>query len=280
MKTIAISGASGFLGTSLLFYFKNLGYKTIIIKRSFLKDKKKLNSLIGQSNIVINLAGTSIINRWSEEYKKLLYSSRIDTTKILVRAINDLDKKPELFISTSAVGIYNNKDKHDENGFFANDFLSLLCQDWEKEANKANTNVAICRLGIVLGKNGGAFKKMITPFKLGLGGDLGNGKQAFSYIHIEDLLNAYNFIINKNLSGIFNLTSPNPTTNHIFTKSLGKELKRPTLFSIPNFILKLIFSEGAKVLTDSQNVVPQRLLNEGFEFKYDNISKTVKSLTQ
>ena len=137
MKTIAITGASGFVGTSLTKYFSALGYKIIPISRDILNDNKKLEETLNQTDIVINLAGANIINRWNQSYKKLLYSSRIDTTSKIVNAINSVQNKPKLLISTSAVGIYDNKSTYDENGSFSNDFLSTLCQNWEKEALKA-----------------------------------------------------------------------------------------------------------------------------------------------
>ena len=281
MKTIAITGASGFVGTSLTKYFSDLGYKIIPISREILNNKSKLEETLNSSEIVINLAGANIINRWSESYKKLLYSSRIDTTSKIVNAINSVQNKPKLLISTSAVGIYDNKTTYDENGSFSNDFLSSLCQDWEKEALKAKsetTKVSIFRFGIVLGRDGGALQKMITPFKLGLGGIIGSGKQAFSYIHIDDLMAAYKFVIQNECEEIFNLTAPVPTTNKGLTLALGKTLKRPTILPVPEFVLNLIFSEGARVLTDGQSAVPQKLLDLGFEFKFKTIEETIENL--
>ncbi|HJE02308.1 Epimerase family protein [Aliarcobacter thereius] len=283
MKTILISGGSGFVGQSLLQFFENHNYKVNILSRETLNDIEKLDEIIEKSEVIINLSGANIINRWSKKYKEILYKSRINTTKTLVESIKRVENKPKLFISTSAVGIYDNKAKYDENGSFSNDFLSKLCQDWEKEAQKAKNNitkVAIFRLAIVLGEDGGAFKKMITPFKFGLGGVIGSGKQYFPYIHIEDLLSAYKFVIQNKFDGTFNLLAPNITTNYEFTKTLGKVLNRPTIFPIPEFILKIIFSEGAKVLSDGQNVVPKRLLDLGFEFKYKNIYETLKNLVK
>ena len=281
MKTIAITGATGFVGTNLTKFFKNLNYNIIPISREILNNESKLKNVLEQSDVVINLAGANIIGRWTPQYKELLYSSRIDTTSKIVNAINTVENKPKLLISTSAVGIYDNKDTHDENGTFANDFLSTLCQNWEKEALKAKngtTKVSIFRFGIVLGKDGGAFAKMITPFRLCLGGIIGSGNQAFSYVHIDDLMSAYQFVIEKNLDGIFNFTAPKPTTNLLFTRALGKALKRPTIFPVPEFVLKLIFSEGAKVLTDGQDVIPKKLLSLGFKFKFSNIEETLKAL--
>ena len=281
MKTIAITGASGFVGSSLTKYFSDLGYKIIPISREILNSKSKLEETLNSSEIVINLAGANIINRWSESYKKLLYSSRIDTTSKIANTISNITNKPKLLISTSAVGIYDNKTTYDENGSFSNDFLSSLCQDWEKEALKAKnetTKVSIFRFGIIMGKDGGALQKMITPFKLGLGGVIGSGKQAFSYIHIDDLMNAYKFVIENEFEETFNLTAPVPTTNQGLTLALGKTLKRPTILPVPEFVLNIIFSEGARVLTDGQSVIPKKLLDLGFEFKFKTIEETIENL--
>ena len=281
MKTIAITGSSGFVGTNLKRYFTDLGYEVLPIARGDLSNQQRLQEIINQSDIVINLAGANIINRWSESYKKLLYSSRIDTTKAIVEAINTVENKPSQLISTSAVGIYDNKQTYDENGVHTSDFLGKLAEDWEEEALKAkseSTKVSIFRFGIVLGKDGGALEKMITPFKLGLGGVIGSGKQAFSFIHIEDLLNAYKFVIENNHEDIFNLTAPTPTTNRGLTLALGKTLKRPTILPVPEFVLNIIFSEGAKVLTDGQSAIPKNLMDLGFEFKYKTINETIDNL--
>jgi uncharacterized protein (TIGR01777 family) len=281
MKTIAISGASGFVGSSLIKFFTDLDYKVTPIKRETLDDKSKLEELLNSSDVVINLSGANIINRWSESYKKLLYTSRIETTKKLVNTIKNIQNPPKMMISTSAVGIYDNKSTYDEKGTYSNDFLSSLCQDWEKEALKAKnekTKVSIFRFGIVLGRDGGALQKMITPFKLGVGGVIGSGNQAFSYIHIEDLLGAYKFVIENSYEDNFNLTAPVPTTNKGLTLALGKTLKRPTILPLPEFVLNLIFSEGAKVLTDGQSAIPKKLLDLGFEFKYRTIEETIENL--
>lgn len=282
MKKIVITGASGFVGQSLTQNFSSNGYTVIAIKRDDLNNIPKLTTLLNESFAVINLAGANIINRWSDSYKKLLYDSRINTTKALVKAMQECKVKPKNFISTSAVGIYKNDKKYDEETTnLADDFLGNLCQDWEKEALNAkelDVKVSIFRFGIVLG-DGGALSKMLTPFKLGLGGTIGDGTQAFSFIHIADLINAYNFVINdNNLEGIFNITAPTPTTNLGLTKALGKTLHRPTILPIPQFVLNLILSEGAKVLTDGQKAIPKHLLDSGFVFKYANIEETIESL--
>lgn len=282
MPVVTISGSGGFVGTNLREFFLSKGFEVTSIKRGDLKDREKLVSIIEKTDLLINLAGANIINRWTNEYKKILYSSRIDTTKALIEAIKNAKSKPKLLISTSAVGIYKNKECYDEENFeYEDDFLSNLCQNWEQTALKANefgVRVAIFRFGIVLG-NGGALQKMLLPFKLGLGGKIGNGKQYVSFIHMQDLLNAYWHIYqNKNLQGIFNLTTPNVTTNNEMTKTLSKALKRPAFLPIPKFVLKLIFSEGAKVLSDGQCAKPKRLINSGFKFEFDTIDKSIENL--
>lgn len=280
MQTIAITGANGFVGQNLINHFQQKDNKIIKISREHLNEPMKLENIINQSDIVINLAGANIIHRWTDSYKKELYNSRIDTTRKIVQAINNVISKPKLLISTSAVGIYDNKQQYNEyNAVFSDDFLSTLCQDWEEEAKKANTRVVIFRFGIVLGKNGGALEKMLTPFKLGLGGKIGDGKQAFSFIHINDLKNAFSFAIKKeSLHDAYNLCATIPTTNEELTKVLGEVLHRPTFFTVPEFALKLQFGEGAKVLTDGQSVVPKRLEEEGFEFKFQTIESAIEDL--
>jgi uncharacterized protein (TIGR01777 family) len=274
---IAISGTSGFVGSYLCNYLSKEGYEVVAISKDDYQDIDILSSKVLESDIVLNLAGANIMQRWSEEYKKILYSSRIDTTKKIVKIINQSDKDIYL-ISTSAIGIYEDNIEQDEDNFtYANSFLSKICQDWESEARESKGKVAIFRFGVILGI-GGALKKMLTPFKLGVGGKIADGKQPFSYIHIEDLARAYEFAIKDRLEGTFNLVTPNPVTNSIFTKALGKILNRPTIIPLPETILKLIFGEGARVLTNGQRVLPKRLLNSGFKFKYGHIDDILKDL--
>ncbi len=282
-QKIAITGASGFVGTYLTKRFQKQDFQVIAICRDDLENQEQLTNLIDGCQIVINLAGATILAPWNEEYKKELYNSRIDTTKALVNAFKKVTNKPKLFISTSAVGIYNDDKKYNESTTkYANSFLGKLCQDWEKEALKAQDlkiRTAIFRFGVVLGKDGGALQQMITPFKFGLGGNIGDGSQFFSYIHIRDLGRAYNFIIdNENLDGAFNLTAPITTTNKGLTQTLAKVLNRPTLLPLPKFAVNLLYGEGASVLTGGQNAVPKRLTEDGFDFKYKTIEQTINNL--
>ncbi len=285
MPKVAIAGASGFVGTSLQKMFKENGFDVISLRRADIADTKRLAEIIDGVDVVVNLSGANIIARWSESYKKELYDSRIYTTRNLINAIGQTQNKPKLLISTSAVGIYSNSKKQTEDEYeFGTDFLAKVCKDWELEASRANefgVRCAIFRFGIVLGKSGGAFAKMVTPFRFGLGGNIGSGKQYFSFIHIKDLCRAFKFVVeNSSQEGVFNLTAPNVTTNAGLTKALASALNRPAFFDVPEFVLKLIFGEGAKVLTDGQNVYPKKLLDNGFVFEFDNIETTIKDLTK
>lgn len=280
---VAITGASGFVAKALQGLFKTKGYEIIAIKRGDLAEPLKLVEIIEQSDIVINLAGANIIARWTKEYKKEIYDSRINTTKAIVNAIRDASKKPKLLISTSAVGIYSSFYEQTEERFeYGTDFLANVCRDWEKEANIATSfgvRTVIFRFGIVLGKNGGAFAKMVTPFKFCLGGNIGTGKQHFSFIHIDDLVSAYDFAIqNESMFGAYNMTEPYPTINEGLTVALSRALNRPAFLDVPEFVLGLIFGDGARVLTDGQRALPKRLLDAGFVFKYDTIDKTINNL--
>ncbi|OCC14285.1 Cell division inhibitor [Dissulfuribacter thermophilus] len=268
---IAITGASGFIGSHLRRRFKDHR----VIKRDDSIDdiSKKLEGI----DCLINLAGAPIIKRWTDEYKKTLWNSRIGTTKKLVAAIEK--KAPRIFISVSAVGIYPDSKECDEDCVgTSEDFLGMLASQWEKEAQKAQCPTAIFRFGMVLGKDGGALKKMLLPFKLGLGGPIGSGSMVMSWIHIDDLINAISFVIERGLTGIFNGVSPNPVTNKEFSKALGQALNRPAIIPIPIFFLKILYGDASVVLTASKIVYPKRLLQEGFRFEYPAIQEALTDL--
>ncbi len=274
---VAISGASGFVGSFLCDFFTKKGFD---ISRIGVADfSGSLAQKLENADIVINLAGAPIIGRWSEEYKKILVSSRIETTRELVRSIASLQEKPKMFFCASAVGYYD-EGEHDEQVYKkADNFLGQLCEEWEREAKKVEANGVKCvnmRFGIVLGRGGGALSRMLPIFRLGLGGKIGSGKQGFSWIHLHDIARAIEFIYEKELEGVFNFTAPVPTTNEGLTKALGAALNRFTLFSVPELALRLIYSEGAKVLTSGQKVYPKRLIDEGFGFEYSTIDAAVK----
>ena len=265
---VAIIGGTGFIGSNLQKIFNN----PLIISSTNFNEIDKIKNY----DVVINLAGKPIIKRWSESYKKELFSSRIETTKKIVKIINNSNVKH--FISTSAIGFYKNPCICDETSPAGEGFLSKLAIEWEKEALKCNKPTAIFRYGVVLGSDGGALKEMILPFKLGIGGEIADGNQKFSWIDIKDVMNIYKFVIENKVEGILNISSPNNVTNYDFTKTLGKVLNRPTILPMPEFLLKLLFGEASIVLLSNQDMKPKRLLDLGYNFEYSNLEKSLRSL--
>lgn len=278
MSVVAIVGANGFVGSALKKELEKEGHKVVSIDREDTGDRDRFKSKLEGSDAVVNLAGAPIIGRWSEEYKKLLYSSRIDTTNTLVNILGELDKKPSVFVSTSAVGIYKEGEGWGEdNEPNSDDYLGKICRDWEAAALKAKevARTVVFRFGVIIGK-GGMMNKVLPPFRLGVGGIIGDGKQGFSWVSLEDVVGAILFAIKGGCEGVYNLTAPNPTDNYGFTKALGKVLNRPTIFPLPAFVLRLIYGEGSTVLLNGQKVLPKRLLQEGFGFKHENIEDALK----
>jgi uncharacterized protein (TIGR01777 family) len=281
---IAITGAGGFIGKQLVSFFQNKNYELRTIQRI---EAGTLTAEVARQlsgvDVIINLAGAPIIGRWNAAYKKLLFDSRIITTRKIVEAINLLDQKPKLLISASAIGIYSQEGIQTESNFnIADDFLGQICSAWELEAKEAVpvTRVAIIRLGIVLGKGGGALKRMLPLFKLGLGGKIASSKQGFSWIHTYDLINAIQFIIeNEQQKGEFNFTAPEVVDNRTFTRQLAEVLKRPAFFHVPVLALKVLFGEGAIAVTGGQFAPPEHLLDAGFRFKFPDLTSALKDIT-
>lgn len=268
---VALTGASGFVGTALQEHFKGC----VIIDRN--DDEAFILEKLNDVNVVINLAGAPIIKRWSDPYKKILLSSRIESTERLVKAINQSNISH--FISTSAIGIYPDDTQCDEScNEVADNFLGGLAKKWEKEALLCNKPTAILRFGVILGKDGGALAQMLTPFKWGVGGIIGDGKMMTSWIDIEDLMRMYHFIIDRHITGTFNAVSPTPVTNYTFTKTLGKVLHRPTILPIPEFVLGIMYGEAATVLTGSKEVYPKAIQEKGFVFKYEDLESSLRHL--
>ncbi len=266
---VALTGASGFVGTALQNHFK----ESIVIDRK--DDISMIVKKLKDVDVVINLAGAPIIKRWSDPYKKILMQSRIESTERLVKAINQSDITQ--FISTSAIGIYPDHQKCDESCTqIADDFLGHLAHKWEEEACLCEKPTTILRFGVILGKEGGALAQMLTPFKWGVGGIIGNGRMMTSWIAMEDLVRIYQFVIDQKLTGIFNAVSPNPVTNYVLTKALGKVLHRPTILPIPEFALRIMYGEASSVLTGSKEVYPTALQEKGFVFEYTDIEKALK----
>lgn len=281
---VAITGVTGFIGSYLESYFEEKGHKVIpILRRDFEEDN--LKNLIAGTDVVINLAGAPIAKRWTTAYKKELETSRIETVRKVVKAIGDLRKKsrPEVFISASAIGIYDSERENDEFNFrYGDDLLAKICLKWEDEANKAglyDVRVIIARFGLVLGKKGGMFPRMLKVFRLGLGGKIASGKQGFSYIHIHDLIRAMMFVIkNKDASGVYNFVVPNPVNNEVFTRHLASLLHKPSYFTVPEIALRMVFSEAASAFTSGSVVYPKRLVDSGFKFSYPELHSALSDL--
>ena len=272
------------IGSELITAYSDKGFNFRIINRdSFrMSDEDFLESKIEVADAIINLAGAPVLKRWTESYKSEIYNSRIETTRKIVNAIFKAKVKPKVFISNSAIGIYDDKHVHTEkSNNFSSDFLGKVCHDWEAEALAAAkyTRVVILRTGIVLSSRGGALKTAYTPFSFGLGGVIGTGEQAFSWIHMRDLIHIYNYILeNESISGIVNGVAPNPTTNYHFTKTFGKVLQQMTVLKIPLWALKAVYGDAAYTLTEGQNVIPEKLLKSGFDFEFPTIEKALLNL--
>lgn len=298
---IAIIGATGFIGSSLTRRLLVQGFNVTAVSRkaekveklfqgkaeSFQWDGKAwegLLPLVEDADIIVNLAGENISSgRWTDERKSTFRESRVGTGEKISKAIEEASKKPSMLIQASATGIYgvnyigtNTKLPGDDS------YLANLTADWENSVSgvkKAGVKIAIIRLGVVLGKGSGILGKVITPMKLFAGGHLGNGKQWMSWIHIDDVTGAIEYIIENKLEGEFNLTSPEPLMQKDFFKILGKTISRPSWLHVPSFVLKLMFGKMAdETILASQRVMPDRLLEAGFSFSYPSAESALKQL--
>ena len=278
---VAISGATGFIGRALhkKMIEKEWTVTTIGRESLSLSDEVFRSKKIEGMDVIINLAGAPVSKKWSITYKQEIYDSRIKTTKKIVDNILSAQHKPSLLISGSAIGIYDSIHEHtEESTHFGNSFLSHVCKDWEKEAFHASnsTRVVVFRTGVVLGENGGALDQLHFPFSIGLGGKIGRGDQSFSFIHMLDLINAFIFVIeHSDFKGIVNAVSPFTSTNAEFTDKLGKVLKQPAWLTIPEFLLKFKYGEGAQILMEGQKVLPEKLLTAGFQFRYPTLQNAL-----
>lgn len=294
-KHLLITGGTGFIGKKLSPLLIKKGYDLTVLTRNPEKAKKAVGkpvrTITDISDIktlpaidaVINLAGEGILDkRWTESRKQTLLNSRVELTEKLVAALVESDHKPQTFINGSAVGYYG--DNGDEpcpvNLPPGKDFAATLCKQWEAAANRIKAigcRLAIVRIGIVLDKQGGALEKMITPFKFGLGGKIGSGKQWFPWVHRADLCRLIVFLLeDSRCSGPYNATAPAPVTNKEFTEALGKAVGKPTLLPVPGVALKVALGEASQLLLGGQYATPDKALQEGFKFKYTTIEHCLK----
>ena len=299
---VLITGGTGFVGKVLVKQLLAAGDEVVILTRNVGRaalslgsqckyfrwdDSNSLPPLEAFAGVdgVINLMGESISKRWDENQKKKIYDSRIFGTKKLVEAIEQLPVKPKVFVSTSAIGIYGNRGSEEitESSTLADDFLSKVCKDWENEANKvknAGLRVVIIRVGVVLGRGGGALQKLVPLFKLGAGGPVGTGLQYMSWIQVEDLANMYCEVLKNNtLKGVLNGTAPNPVTNAQFTNMLGKVLHRPAFMPAPAFAMKLVLGEMSQIVLEGQKVLPTKFKETHFRYQYPTLEMALKETT-
>jgi len=284
---VFIAGGSGLVGSHLREYFKGK-YEVINISRYPKKGitYEDFPKYLDDGDVVINLAGENISKRWSKEFKERLVSSRVQAGRSLVEGIRKSGKKPGVFIQASAVGYYgrDREETFTEDSLPKRaDFLTEVVKEWEnssREVEDLEIRRVITRLGVVLSKDAKAFKLMVLPVKFFVGGILGDGKQWMSWIHIEDVCRAFEYFIeNEKSSGIYNLTSPYPVTNADFMRALARKLKRPLIFRVPPFALRLIMGEVADYIAlEGQRVIPKRLLEEGFKFKYALLDEALEDL--
>lgn len=278
-----ISGASGLIGKEITHFLTEQGHNVVALQRKSPSEPAYWNIENGivkidetiKFDIIIHLAGESIAEgRWNQEKKERIRNSRVEGTKLISEFFSKAKHRPELLISCSAIGFYGDRGEETlfETSPKGTGFLSDVCQQWEAATDKssqAGIRVVNIRLGMVLSSKGGALKKMLPPFKMGVGGIIGNGQQYISWISIKDVTGSIDHIIkNSDIQGPVNIVSPNPLTNYNFTKILGKNLNRPTLFPLPAFLAKILFGEMAQeLLLSSTKVIPDKLQNTGYTFK-------------
>jgi uncharacterized protein (TIGR01777 family) len=300
---VVITGATGFIGRALCKEL-NKDYEVIALSRDASRagktvgdwakivewDGRTTGSWLKQADgafAIINLAGENVASsRWNESKKASILHSRLDCTRAIIEAIKQVNKKPTVVIQTSAIGWYGLSldESFDEDSPPGEGFLASVCRDIESSAEefeRLGVRCVVIRTGVVLGRDGGAFAKIVKPFRFFLGGYLGSGRQWFSWVHLDDEVAAIKFLMeNEHLKGAFNLTAPQPITMKEFSKILGKVIRRPVWFNAPAFAARLAFVEMAdEMLLSGQKVLPKRLLNTGFDFKYTNVEQALNDIT-
>lgn len=302
---ILITGATGLVGTKLVEKLMLDGHTDIrVLSRNIEKVKKNIpfpvdayfwnpdemkiqDGALEGVDIVFHLAGENIADgRWNSHKKDRILKSRVMSSRLLIDTIEKLETPPKKFIASSAIGIYGNR--HDEiletHSSYGDDFIAKVCLAWEEQVHSKKIDgmrTHSLRTGIVLSEAGGALKKMLPPFLLGAGGRLGNGKQFMSWIHIDDLINMFLYVMDNDChQDVYNAVAPNPVSNNEFTKILGRVLKRPTIFPVPGFVLRLIFSQMADILLHGQRVIPSKIVKEGFKFKYPHLDRALYNILQ
>jgi uncharacterized protein len=297
---IIITGGSGMIGRALVDSLAQDGHEVIVLSRNpaTVKNLPKnaraekwdgrsaqgWGKLADGADAIINLAGATISEKWSDASKKEIRESRVNAGKAIVEAVKAAQQKPSVVIQSSAVGYYGPRGNEEitEESSAGSDFLASICKDWEAstaELDGMGIRRPIIRTGVVLDKNGGALPKMLMPVKMFVGGPLGSGKQYFPWIHLKDEVAAIRFLIeNKTANGVYNLSAPKPLTNKEFTQAIGKVLGRPTFMPIPAVAMKTMFGEMSTLLLDGQRQMPVRLVKAGFKFQFADATAALKDV--
>jgi uncharacterized protein (TIGR01777 family) len=291
-QRIAITGASGLIGTALVGHLKSEGHtvQRFVRRPVVAPDEIQWDPKTGYVDIealrgvdaVIHLAGVGVGDkRWSKKYKAEILNSRLLGTTAIAKAVTEV--KPQVFISASAIGWYGESGNRAvvESDRVGDDFLAAVCREWEAAADLAQgVRTVKIRTGLVLDPTGGALGKMLPLFRLGLGGKLGNGKQWWSWITLHDVIRAISFLLEKKIEGPVNLTSPNPVTNQEFTSALARAMHRPALFPAPAIGLKIALGGFSSEILGSKKVMPQELINAGFTWDYPHITNALTALIE
>ncbi|MBI1729206.1 TIGR01777 family protein [Candidatus Acetothermia bacterium] len=298
---ILLTGATGFIGSRLCEALAGHGHLLVALSRDPVSAQKNIPQLtkaylwaepektlppaaaLDGVDAVIHLAGESVSGRWTQAKKRAIRESRILGTRHLVQQISNVKNRPKVMISASAIGYYGDRGNEALNvkSGSQSDFLAQVCQEWEREASRAKESglrVAHVRIGVVLGPNGGALSAMLLPFKLGLGGPMGSGKQWWSWIHRDDLVGLIQFALENQLEGAINATSPNPLPQREFAKILSRVMRRPAFMPAPAFAIKLLLGEFSSELLTSKRVSPERALQAGFKFQYPELESAVREI--
>ncbi|MBF2013765.1 MAG: TIGR01777 family protein [Rivularia sp. T60_A2020_040] len=302
---VAITGATGFVGSRLVERLLDQDIKVLVLTRDTNRAQKLFpfsaypnveiaaytpntsgswQNQIASCEAIVNLAGSPISEgRWTSDRKQSILNSRKLTTQKIVEAIANSTTKPKVLINASAVGYYGTSENatFDENSTNGSDFLAQVCQDWEAEAQKvtdSGVRLVILRFGIVLGM-GGALGKMITPFKLFAGGPIGSGEQWFSWIHIDDIVNLIlKSLTDSEMSGVYNATAPHPVRMAELSTTMGEVMNRPSWLPVPAFAIEAMLGDGAVVVLEGQKVLPQRTLQSGFKYQYPDLKPALKEI--
>lgn len=276
---IAVTGAGGFIGGALVRCLSQEGHPAVVVPRG-LPDP----ALLEGADAVVHLAGEPVAQRWTPAAKQRIRASRAEGTLRLVETLASLARPPATLISASAIGFYGSRGDEvlTETSSPGSDFLASVCAEWESAAARAaglGIRVVSLRTGMVLGPRGGALTKMLLPFRLGLGGRLGSGRQWMSWIHLDDLVALIRYALDeRSLKGPVNATAPEPVTNTEFTRELGRALGRPAVLPVPALALRLLYGEMSEVLLSSQRVLPATAQAAGFAFRYPRLAPALRNL--